>query len=619
MIGRERIAEAPESPGVYLMKGEDDTVLYVGKARHLRKRVASYFRESGDGRPQIRFLMARVREIEYLVTDTEKEALLLENTLIKKHRPRYNIDLRDDKTYFSLRLDPAEEFPRFTIIRKVTRDGARYFGPYSSAAAARQVLKQLCRLFPLRHYPLATCRKRRRPCLYHQLGQCSAPCHGLITPKAYGELVNSAILFLSGRSRELLVRFRTLMQQAALAERYEEAARFRDIIRSIEVTTERQKVVTSVGDADVVGFSRQGAELEVCILGVRGGAVSDTAFHSLHGELEDDAWLEQFLTDHYCRDITVPPEIILPLPVESAAELSELLTEYSGHRVRLVVPARGVRCELLRLASMNAEAAAERKAKQRQDGSAVLEELARRLSLETLPRRIECYDISNFQGAQAVGSCVVFSDGRPDRGRYRRYRIRTVEGADDFAMMREVLGRRFRRGLEEGDLPDLVVLDGGPGQLAAVLAAFEELGVSGMPVVALAKSRVLAGGGERVERSRERIFLPGRKNPLLLRPDGAPLLLLARIRDEAHRFAVGFHRKVRGKELLSSALDQIPGVGAGRRRLLLSRFGSLAGVAAASEEDLAGVPGISRTVARSIREYFGDGQAVEEDGGSELE
>jgi excinuclease ABC subunit C len=607
MITRERIADAPDSAGVYLMKGEDGTILYVGKARHLRKRVASYFRESGDGRPHIRFLMARVHEIEYLVTDTEKEALLLENTLIKKHRPRYNIDLRDDKTYFSLRLDSAEEFPRFTIIRKVTRDGARYFGPYSSATAARQVLKQLCRLFPLRHYPLATCRTRRRPCLYHQLGQCSAPCHGLISPEAYGELVTAAALFLSGRSRDLLARFRRKMQQAAASEQYEEAARCRNIIRSIEVTTERQKVVSTVGDADVVGFWRQGGLLEVCILFVRGGAVSDSSFFSLRWELEDEAWLEQFLTDHYRGGTAVPAEIILPLPVESAHELGELLTEQTGTRVRLTVPARGVRLELVRMASLNAASAAERNARIRDDGSAVLQELAQRLSLAAPPRRIECFDISNFQGDQAVGSCVAICDGQPDKGRYRRYRIRTVEGADDFAMMREVLGRRFQRGMAEDDLPDLVVLDGGPGQLNAVLAALEDFGVTGVAVVALAKSRVTGRGkADRVERSRERIYLPGRKNPLVLRQDTAPLLLLARIRDEAHRFAVTFHKKLRGKELLSSALDQVPGVGAGRRRLLLTRFGSVAGVADASEEELASLPGITRTVARSIREFFGE-------------
>jgi excinuclease ABC subunit C len=396
------------------------------------------------------------------------------------------------------------------------------------------------------------------------------------------------------------------MQQAAAEERYEEAARYRDIVRSIEVTTERQKVVSSVGDADVVGFSRDGGELEVCLLFVRGGAVSDTAFFSLHWELEDDAWLEQFLLDHYRQGTTVPAEIILPLPVESPQELGELLAEQTGIRVRFTLPARGVRLDLVRLAATNAASAAVRKARQRDDVRMVLQEMAQRLSLAAPPRRIECFDISNLQGNQAVGSCVVFSDGQPDKGRYRRYRIRTVAGADDFAMMREVLARRFSRGLQEGDLPDLVLLDGGPGQLNAVLAGLRDLGVVGVAVAALAKSRVTGRGASgEVKRSLERIYLPGRKNPLLLRQDSAPLLLLARIRDEAHRFAVTFHKKVRGKELLSSSLDQIPGVGAGRRRALLARFGSAAGVAAASEEELARVPGINRAVARSIREYFG--------------
>jgi excinuclease ABC subunit C len=605
MITRDLIADAPTSPGVYLMKGGEGTVLYVGKARDLRKRVASYFRESGDSRPQIRFLMSRVARIEFLVTDTDKEALLLENTLIKKHRPRYNISLRDDKTYFSLRLDPREEFPRLTIVRKTMRDGARYFGPYSSGSAARQVLKQLQRLFPLRHYPLETCRRRRRPCLFHQLGQCSAPCHDLIGKGEYAALVEGATLFLSGRTKTLVADCHRRMALASSAQRFEEAARYRDLIRSIDITTERQKVVTTGGDADVVGFWLHGGVLEVCILFIRGGAVMDMSSHSLSWELEDDRWLEQFLLDHYRRSPVVPPEIVIPLPLESLAGMEDLLSEMAGRRVRVRVPARGERLRLVEMASKNAEVAAQRRQSQLHESGRVLEELASRLSLSRIPRRIECYDISMLQGDQAVGSGVAFTDGRPDRNRYRRYRIRTVEGADDFASMAEVLNRRFVRGIKEGDLPDLVVLDGGMGQLNAVLSTLGALGVSGVDLVALAKSRIQRNPARNEsQRSQERVFLPGRKNPVVMRQNSAPLLLLARIRDEAHRFAVTYHQRLRGKALVSSALDGVPGVGPARLRTLLSAFGSVAGVAGATEEELAAVSGMNRTLARRIREFL---------------
>jgi excinuclease ABC subunit C len=597
----------PNGPGVYLMKGADGNILYVGKARDLKKRVRSYFGSSPDSRWQIRFLMERVATIEVIVTDTEKEALILENTLIKQHRPRYNLNLRDDKTYFSLRMDMEEAFPRLTIIRKVPRDGARYFGPYASATAAREVLKELYKIFPLRHYPLQSCRSRKRPCLYYQLRQCSAPCHGRISREDYAELAHGAALFLAGKNRELVRIYRQRMAAAAAAERYEEAARFRDLIHAIELTVEKQKIVTRGGDTDIVGLYRQGEHLELSILFMRGGTIIGNRSFSCTWELDDAEGLASFLHEYYGREVYLPAEILLPLPLVEYQAFADLLSEQRGKRVIITTPHHGIKRELVDMAMKNAAQSVREKAAA--DGTeGILQELQERLHLSRLPRRMECYDISNIQGQLAVGSRVVFRDGRPAKDDYRRYRIRTVGQADDFAMMREVLSRRFRRAEAEGDSPDLIVVDGGLGQLHILCAVLEELGISGVDAVALAKSRVRKGmANTEVERSDERVFLPGRKNPVVLRQNSAPLLLLARIRDEAHRFAISYHQKLRGKAALTSLLEDVPGVGPQRKKALLRHFGSLKKIREASQEELEQVPGISPALAAALwRELHAD-------------
>ena len=605
MIGSEITARFPSSPGVYIMKGADATVLYVGKARDLKKRIRSYFAASGDSRYHIRFLMARVTDIDFIVTDTEKEALILENTLIKQYRPRYNFNLRDDKTYFSLRLDMAEEFPRLTIIRKVTRDGARYFGPYSSAAAARTVLKQLYKLFPLRHYPMETCRKRKRPCLFYQLRQCSAPCHGLISREDYAALAEGAGLFLEGKNREIVRIFKERMAAAAAAEKYEEAGRFRDLVRSIEVTVEKQKVVAQGGDSDVVGFYRDDERLNIALLFIRGGSLIGSRNYSFSWEMDESEGIASFLNEYYNQDVFIPPEILLPVPVSEPAPLEELLSERRGKKVSIAVPRRGVRSELVRLAVKNAETSAQEKKKALESGESVLRELQERLHLQKSPRRIECYDISNIQGRLPVGSRVAFLDGKADKAHYRRYRIKGVDQSDDFAMMREVLSRRFRQGAVEEEYPDLIVVDGGIGQLNVLTRVLEELHVEGVAAAGLAKSRVEREmGGAEINRSDERIFLPGRKNPVVLRQNSAPLLLLARIRDEAHRFAITYHKKLRGRELVTSLLEGVPGVGKKRRNELLRHFGSMKRLGGATVAELLEVPGMSRTVAEAVWEHF---------------
>jgi excinuclease ABC subunit C len=610
----DKIRQLPASPGVYLMRDAQGEIIYVGKARSLRQRVRSYFGASGDSRYQVKFLMAKVVDIDVVLTDTEKEALLLENTLIKQHHPRYNLNLKDDKTYFSLRLDPRENFPRFTLVRKIPRDGARYFGPYASASAARDVLLQLQRMFPLRHYPLMRCMARKRPCLYHQIGQCSAPCCGLISVADYTTLVEGAMLFLEGKNQQLVAEFKRRMQQASQELRFEEAARWRNLLRSIQVTVEKQKMVTRGGDSDVLGFHRDGTRLELALLFIRGGVMTGSRQFSLTWELDDSEGVAAFLRQYYTEGVFIPEEIHLPLEIEEAAALAELLGDTKGRKVAILRPLRGVKRELVELAGKNAAAVLRERDEKQASAEAALEQLQQRLHLSRPPRRIECYDISTIQGRFSVGSGVVFSGGRSDKGQYRHYRIRQVVGQDDFAMLREVLGRRFRADTRERErLPDLVVVDGGIGQLNAVVEIIAELGMTGrFDVVSLAKSRATRDmAAETVQKSNERVFLPGRRNPVVLRQNSAPLLLLAAIRDEAHRFAIEYHRKLRGKQGIASGIDQIPGIGAKRRTALLKHFGSLQRLKEAGVAEIESVDGMNRAVALKVYEYLQGEQSAQ--------
>jgi excinuclease ABC subunit C len=603
MTLEEKVLQFSQSPGVYLMRDVTGEIIYIGKARSLRQRVRSYFKQSGDSRYQIKFLMAKVVDIEVVLTDTEKEALLLENTLIKQYHPRYNLNLKDDKTYFSLRIDPQEEFARFTVVRKRPRDGARYFGPYSSGSAARDVLRQMIRMFPLRHYPLAACMSRKRPCLYHQIGQCSAPCHDLITKEAYAVLVEGAMLFLEGKGRLLIAEFKRRMNDASERMLYEEATRWRNLLRSIEVTVEKQKVVLRGGDSDVVGFYRNGSSIEIALLFIRAGTLSGNHQFSLSWELDDAAAISAFLLQYYTGTVFIPEEILLPLAIDEGDSLAELLGELKGSKVSLALPLRGTKRELVALAGKNAASAY----RERDDGetaaAAVLADLSRLLHLSRLPVRIECYDISTIQGRFSVGSCAVFTGAKADRSSYRHYRIKTVDGQDDFAMLREVFLRRFRADTyDKVNGPDLVVVDGGTGQLNAVQEIVAELGLTGsFDLVSLAKSRVTHDAtAQSAEKSDERIFLPGRKNPVVLRQNSKPLLLLAAVRNEAHRFAIGYHRKLRSKEGIASGIDSVSGIGPKRRIALLAHFGSLQRLWEASMEEIVTVPGFSRTTAETV-------------------
>jgi excinuclease ABC subunit C len=597
----------PAAPGVYLMKGAQGEVLYVGKAKQLRNRLRGYFSAAGDGRAHIRFLMNRVTGIETIVTDTEKEALILENTLIKKHRPRYNINLRDDKTYVSLRIDLREEFPAFQVVRRVKKDGARYFGPFSSSSAVRETLKLIYRIFPLRHHPLETCRRRSRPCLYYQIGQCSGPCHGLIGAADYRRLVDGAMALLAGREKEIVESLRRRMVHAAEVLDFEGAARLRDQIRAIEETVERQKVVAAGGgDQDVIGLHREGGEVEVAMLFVREGKVIGRRSYNLEWRLAEEELLSSFLQEYYGRDVFIPERLLLPLAVDDADILAEWLSERKGRKVRIDVPERGTGRQLVDLARRNARESFRERGSRREARRGVLEDIVSRLHLRRIPQRIECFDVSNVQGRFSVASMAVLTDGEPDKAAYRHFRIRTVGGADDFASLYEVLKRRLKRGLEEDLLPDFILIDGGKGQLSVLTAVLEELGLSGrIDAAGIAKSRVRANvRGKAVERSEERFFLPGRKNPVVLTQGSPALFMLERLRDEAHRFAITHHRKLRSRSTLRSVLEEIPGVGEQRRKALLRHFGSLKKIREASLEDLEAMPGLPKPLARRIHETF---------------
>ncbi len=597
----------PTSPGVYLMHDAGDKILYVGKAKNLRSRLRSYFSASGDSRPQVRFLLGRVERIETIVTDTEKEALILENTLIKKHRPRYNLDLRDDKTYVSIRIDPREEFPGLQVVRRVVQDGALYFGPYASASGVRETLKEIYRIFPLRHFPLAQCRRRGRPCLFFQIGQCSAPCHGRISPAEYDLLVGGVVALLSGRDQEVVALLTERMRQAAERQQYEAAARFRDQLRAVEQTLERQRVdVAAGGDIDVFGFFRQHGEIEFAVLFVRRGKLIGRRTLALEWQLDEPALLAALLQQFYAGEVIIPDQILVPLPPEGGSAIAEWLSERKGKKVVVAVPHRGEKQRLVDLAVRNAAESSRERGRKHKAHAELLQQLQTELQLRRLPQRLECFDISNTQGQQSVGSMAVLLAGEPAPSEYRHFRIRTVAGADDYASLYEVLRRRLQRGVKEECLPDCILIDGGKGQLGVLSAVLLDLGLDAqIDAVGIAKSRISGNRqGEEVTRSEERFFLPGRLNPVILRSGSPTLFLLARLRDEAHRFAVEHHRRLRGKVALTSELDTIPGVGPARRRLLLKHFGSRKGIAAATLEELCALPGLPESVAKIVYQHL---------------
>ncbi|HXJ21238.1 MAG TPA: excinuclease ABC subunit UvrC [Polyangia bacterium] len=675
-----QILEAlPAAPGVYIMKDARGKPIYIGKAAVLRNRVRQYFQPaSGDSRDFVPLLEGIVGDIETVVTSNEKEALLLENTLIKRHQPRFNVKLTDDKNFLVLRLDPEGEWPRLEVVRRLGQDGAYYFGPYHSATSCRETLRVVNRHFQLRTCTDHVLHNRRRPCLQYQIKRCPAPCVLPVAREAYGEQVRDVRLFLDGKSDELLERLRARMKDAAGRQEFEIAAEIRDQIRALETTLEKQRVVSAdFVDQDVIGYHRQGIALEIAVLSIRNGQLNGSRqFSFTNQEFPDAELISSFVGLYYDMGAPPPDEVLLPVEIEDAEVKAEWLAdrraEMSGRRRKVEVhtPQRGDRRRLVELANKNAAASFVTRRNARADVELALGKLARRLKLAKLPRVIECYDVSHLQGFATVASMVVFVDGRPDKARYRTYKVRAPARAssrtnDDFASMYEVLSRRFRRAREAGPdeettwkLPDLIVVDGGKGQLAMALAAARDVGIpvgagAELSIVALAKERddmtplalddqpapppvsaaptastpapapaaptpataspaptasTAATAGAEADkgdtRRPDRVFLPNVKDPIPIRPSSAEMFILQQLRDEAHRFAVSFHRGQRRRLTLRSVLSTIPGIGPGRQRQLLRHFGSVKRVRHAAVDELAAVPGMTRAAAEAVFAHF---------------
>jgi excinuclease ABC subunit C len=662
---KEFFERIPTAPGVYLMKDRAGRIVYVGKAKNLRARVRQYFRPGADARFFVAAgLLGRVlADVETVVVDNEKEALLLENHLIKKHQPRFNVNLRDDKQYLVLRIDPRAAYPRVEVVRNIRDDGARYFGPYHSATSCRETLRLLNRHFQLRTCTDHVMQTRGRPCLQYQIKRCPGPCVYAVDRGEYDEQVDDVMMFLSGKNDELLARLRERMQRHVEREEFEAAASVRDSIQAVDKTLSRQNVVQEqFVDQDVFGMWREDDVVEVAILFIRSGKlVGRRSLRERDQEFPDGEVLANFVQQYYATGTFVPDEILVGVELEEEEVIAEWLTSLRGRKVKILRPQRGTRASLMSLAEKNAAASAASRQNRDRDALATLTKLQERLGLKRLPRRIECFDIAHIQGAATVASMVVFMDGVPESSLYRKFKVKSVTN-DDFAAMYEVLSRRFRRALEshgagigreldtrapdggeggengEGaengesggadaapagaswELPDLLVVDGGKGQLNQALTALRDLGIEitaekGFDVIGLAKEREVDG-----ETLPDRVFLRNRKDAIRLRPNTAELFLLSRIRDEAHRFANTFHQDRRKRAALRSSLEDIPGIGQKRRRALLRHFGSLKAIKQAGLDELAAAPGMGRKAAEAVLRFFAApveaGSQAESDGES---
>ncbi|HSE83739.1 MAG TPA: excinuclease ABC subunit UvrC [Thermodesulfobacteriota bacterium] len=592
----------PAASGVYIMKDSSGRAIYIGKAKNLRNRVRSYFHNgAGDQRPQIPYLIREISNLDYFVSQNEREALVLENALIKKHKPKYNILLKDDKNYSSLRLDLKEKFPKLTYTRRVSNDGAMYFGPFASGEAMRQTKRLIHKIFPLRDCTDEKFRRHsQRPCLNYYMKLCSGPCAGKVDEPKYSETVEGAKMFLKGEVRGIIKLLRKNMDRASRELRYEDAAHYRDQIRFLEKNLDVERLISaSLTDKDIVGFHREGQLAEFVVLFSRGGAIIDKAEYSFDNAMpEDEEILREFLGQFYNDNRFIPNEILVPSSFEGMEVFSNWLSEKRGKRVKVFVPKRGAKAKLVQLARTNADESFKRKSAEKMREVGLLERVRDTLSLAAVPVSVECFDISNIQGNLAVASMVRFENGKPAKGKYKKFKIKTILGANDYGMMYEVISRRFKRADQEGwELPDLILIDGGKGQLNIANEVLRELGF--LEEVALAS---IAKGRE--EGEVDKIYIPGRKNPLTLSPNSKELLFFMRVRDEAHRFAITYHKQLRGKKAFESELDSIPGIGSKRKKALLKHFGTVSAIREASVEELSAASGISRKAAEEIKHYL---------------
>lgn len=604
LFDRSNLDTFPTQPGVYLMKDADGHILYVGKAKNVRQRVRQYFLAGGDGRAIIPFLVAKIAKIDVIVVNSEKEALLLENTLIKQHKPRYNALLKDDKTYIALKLTHKHRWPMLALVRYKDRPkpGALYFGPYTSADSARKTFDLLNSLFPLRQCSDQEFARRTRPCILYDMKRCIAPCVQRCTKEEYDRYVDKTIKFLKGQDKEVLHELYAEMHRAADALEFEKAAAVLKTIRQIETTLEGQKVDKPLGiDIDALGLYRQGDEVIVTQLLFRGGRLVGSHNYNFAHIVEEDAeLLEAFICQRYDNHPELPHEILLPTLPEDIKALEEVLSAQPGRRqVKVFVPQKGEKKALLEMAQANAAATFKKEKDVAVMRQKVLLEMQERFHLARYPKRIECFDNSNTAGSLVVSSLVAFTDGVKDSARYRKYKIKTAAGSDDYAAMGEAIERRYKRAKEENDLPDLLIIDGGKGHLNAALKVLAKLDIVSMDVIGVAKEEGRHDKGV----TSEQVFLPNVKDPILLKRHSPVLFLLQQIRDEAHRFVITYHRKLRSKKDLKSVLEDIPGIGITKRTKLLRHFGSAKKVLMATEEQLLAVQGISQADARAIVAY----------------
>ncbi len=598
VLNSERLKNLPALPGVYLLKNSKGKIIYIGKAKSLKNRIGSYFQESAELDQRKESMIRDVADFEYLVTGTELDALILEANLIKKERPRFNVILRDDKNYPSLRIDMNATWPRIQVVRRMKRDGASYFGPYVPAGAMWETLS-----FIRKTFPLATCKrdlsKLSRPCLLFEMGRCLAPCAGFVIKEEYYDIVNQVRLFLQGKNRGLIEGLERKMERASEDTVYEEAAKLRDRIKAIEKVMQKQKIISpDLPDMDIIGIAREGGTANIEILFIRNGMVfgkKDFLFKNI--KIIDSELVYTFLVQFYVKEILPPSEIIVPVEIPSKDILETWLAEMKGKAVKFLVPKKGKRSELLRMAAENSLISLKEYKLSSKGKEEILRDIKDRFSLTKLPGRIEAFDISNIHGKEAVGSMVVFEENMPKKANYRHFRIRTVNGIDDFAMMSEIIGRRYKRLMEESaEMPDLIIVDGGKGQLNAAMGVLKKLGIEHIDIIGIAKEK---------EGVTDRVYISGKANPVNLPSDSASTHLLQRIRDESHRFAITYHRKLRGKRTFVSLLDEVPRIGQEKKKALLRHFGSYKRIKEATTEEIKAVPGISGKVAENIFKTIG--------------
>jgi len=595
---KEKVSSLPDLPGVYMMKSEKGHVIYVGKAKSLRKRVASYFLKTAGQSTKTASLVSHISDIDYMVTSSEVEALILENNLIKRHRPRYNVILRDDKNYPYLRLS-SEEYPKLTVVRGIKKDKAWYFGPYTSATSMRETLRLIRRVFPIRACSDEAFRGRKRPCLNYQIGRCLAPCVGFVSKEEYEGIVNDIRMFLEGKNRELARALGRKMAEASEMLDFESAAKIRDRINAVKKVLERQSITSGkLIDQDYLAVARKGDEAQAMVLFVRGGSVIGSKSFPFPkvGESSEADILTSFITQFYSDEKFIPEEVVVSVDVDDKALIETWLTERKGKTVKLIRPVRGERVKVLEMAIKNAELALKDRLGLEETGIKNLDGLKDALHLKNLPQRIEAFDISNIGGKEAVASMVVFENGRPKKSDYRHFRIKTVEGANDYGMMAEVLLRRYGRLVSEGEkLPNLIMVDGGKGQLNVAVSVAKELKLEGVDIISLAKER-----GE----ATDRVFVPNVKDAKGIPKDSPVLHLLQYIRDESHRFAITHHKKLRGKNLKKTELLDIPGIGEAKAKALLKQIGSLDKVKEADKEVLSKVKGITKRDVETVYTFY---------------